>query len=173
MDAKNPPCPSIAVAGARATARRSWLARLYAERFPCSLDWAFSPDWTMGWRRCARCWEICKLGLGLHAAFPRASQNCPFVGARLRMTLDTALAARCPASTCPIPAPRLLFFMRPVLDINRRSGPHSTFLFYLFALLALRARFFFSVTDGILEGVKTGRAIHRPPFGVCWDGIPF
>jgi hypothetical protein len=75
------------------------------------------------------------------------------------MTLDTALAARCPASTCPIPAPRLLFFMHPVLDINRRSGPQSSFHFTFFALLGPPARFFFdlffpSVTDGILEGVK-------------------
>ena len=87
------------------------------------------------------------------------------------MTLDTALAARCPASTCPIPAPRLLFFMHPVLDINRRSGPQSSFYFTFFALLGPPARFFliffFSQRHGRdIGGGKTGRAIYRPPLGV-------
>jgi hypothetical protein len=69
------------------------------------------------------------------------------------MTLDTDITARCSASTSPIPAPRLLFFMRPVLDINRRSGPHASFYFNFFALLGPSGSVF-SVTDGYLEGVK-------------------
>jgi hypothetical protein len=156
---------SIVGAGVQATARGSWLVRFYIGASP--VPWTGHPALTGQWvaRQSVRCWEICKLGLGLHAAFPRASQNWPFVGARLRMTLDTDITARCSASTSPIPAPRLLFFMRPVLDINRRSGPHSSFYFDFFCTpwpLGLG----FQRHGWIFGGGKTGRQIHRPPLGV-------
>jgi hypothetical protein len=60
MDAKNPPCPSIAGAGTRATAQGSWPARLYAEASP--VPWTGHSALTGQW-----------VGAGAHAAGRSAS----------------------------------------------------------------------------------------------------
>jgi hypothetical protein len=76
------------------------------------------------------------------------------------MTLDAEMTARHAASTFPSPAPRILFFMRPILDIIR-MGRVPLFFFCTLAFWAGS----FSGLGNFGGGAKLAGNT-PPPFGV-------
>lgn len=103
---------------------------------------------------------ICKLGLGLHTAFPQSELKLPVCWSEAADGLGCGShGPKCRLETLPPRFSALLFFMRPVPGHHPVRG---AFLFFCFAPWPFLCRAgFFSVTE--IGGVKTGRQIHTPP----------